>query len=160
LVRLPGIDNCAVDNKRRHSKTVLVSDPNKIETAGESAPLLESTPGRPAATPDASAPAATVAASAETSSAVGVTPKAGPTDAVAQPGLDAPIAKPVPAALAAQPGLDALAPKPTVDEAKEKVLAAKASREMWTAILIIVGSFVFVLVAAALVIVIGHIQLF
>ena len=47
-----------------------------------------------------------------------------------------------------------------VDEEKEKVFAAKASREMWTAILVIVGSFVFVLVAAALIIVIGHIQLF
>lgn len=46
------------------------------------------------------------------------------------------------------------------NEEKERVLAAKASREMWTAILVIVGSFVFVLVAAALIVVIGHIQLF
>jgi hypothetical protein len=57
-------------------------------------------------------------------------------------------------------GVSALTENPRVDEAKEKVLAAKASREMWTAIVIIVGSFVFVLVAAALVIIVGHIQLF
>ena len=72
----------------------------------------------------------------------------------------APVATPGTGDTVERPSADAPVEKASVDEEKEKVLAAKASREMWTAILIIVGSFVFVLVAAALVIVIGHIQLF
>jgi len=43
---------------------------------------------------------------------------------------------------------------------KEKAAALKAKNEMKAAVLIIVGSFVLVFVAIALVVVIGHIQLF
>ena len=45
-------------------------------------------------------------------------------------------------------------------EDKEKAAARHAKREMTAAILIIVGSFVFVLVTIALVLLIGHIKLF
>jgi hypothetical protein len=43
---------------------------------------------------------------------------------------------------------------------KEAEAARKAAREMWVAGVTIVGSFVFVIVLVALVIIIGHIQLF
>jgi hypothetical protein len=52
-----------------------------------------------------------------------------------------------------------IGPKEEVDP-KEQALAQKASREMRTAVLVIVGSLLFVLVAVVLIVVIGHIQLF
>ena len=61
---------------------------------------------------------------------------------------------------AATAGAGGHAAKPCLDEEQEKILAAKASRDMWTAILIIVGSFVFVLVAAVVVMMIAHVQIF
>lgn len=45
-------------------------------------------------------------------------------------------------------------------ERKEEEAARKAAREMWTAGITIVASFVLVIVLVALVIIIGHIQLF
>ncbi|MGA3292803.1 MAG: hypothetical protein ABSE45_02335 [Candidatus Acidiferrales bacterium] len=43
---------------------------------------------------------------------------------------------------------------------KEETPARKAAREMKTAALVITLSFVFVLVAVALIVILGHIQLF
>ena len=43
---------------------------------------------------------------------------------------------------------------------KEAEAARKAAHDMWVAGITIVGSFVFVIVLVALVIIIGHIQLF